>query len=186
MPVGSGGLSVAFAPGLSPAPLGPFPPPALRTGRAVFPHPALQVDHAARARTTILRFVISVMQENAPFPRISRTLHRGLDGLFTPRQLRLFDVPFTCACADAGRSDVLRLLYHCRRPSTFCLPSYPAVPFLNRRYPASTVLLTTPPPYQPSLSFTGYQFALCIGTNRASRVATSSILHTCQCQYPGG
>ena len=48
--VGSGGLSVAFATVLSPAPMATFPAPALRTGRAVFPHPALQWDHAARTR----------------------------------------------------------------------------------------------------------------------------------------
>ena len=33
--------------------ISPFPLPALRTGRAVFPHPALQVDHAARTRITM-------------------------------------------------------------------------------------------------------------------------------------
>ena len=31
-------------------PVGPFPPPALRTGRADLPHPALQWDHATRTR----------------------------------------------------------------------------------------------------------------------------------------
>ena len=46
--VGSGGCSVAFALGLSPAPLATFPVPALRTGRAE--HPALQRDHALRTR----------------------------------------------------------------------------------------------------------------------------------------
>ena len=39
--VGSGGGAV---------PVGPFPPPALRTGRADLPHPALQWDHATRTR----------------------------------------------------------------------------------------------------------------------------------------
>ena len=47
---GSGGLSVAFAPGLSPAPVATFPVPAHRTQRADFPHWALQWDHASRAR----------------------------------------------------------------------------------------------------------------------------------------
>ena len=41
---------LAFAAALSPAPIGPFPPPALRTGRADFPHPALRWDHASRTR----------------------------------------------------------------------------------------------------------------------------------------
>ena len=48
--VGSGGLSVAFTSVRSPAPMATLPAPALRTGRAVFPHPALQWDHAARTR----------------------------------------------------------------------------------------------------------------------------------------
>ena len=49
--VGSGAyIPLAFAAVLSPAPIGPFPPPALRTGRADFPHPALQRDHASRTR----------------------------------------------------------------------------------------------------------------------------------------
>ena len=50
--LGSGGLSVAFAPGLSPAPVAAFPVPAHRTRRADFRHRALQWDHAPRTRTT--------------------------------------------------------------------------------------------------------------------------------------
>ena len=44
--LGSGGGSVAFASGLSPAPIVTFPVPAHRTGQAVLPHPALGRDHA--------------------------------------------------------------------------------------------------------------------------------------------
>ncbi len=44
--LGSGGYSVAFAPGLSPAPVVTFPVPAHQTGRADFPHPAFGRDHA--------------------------------------------------------------------------------------------------------------------------------------------
>ncbi len=44
--VGSGGYSVAFAPGRRPAPVVTFPAPAHRTGRADLPHPALSRDHA--------------------------------------------------------------------------------------------------------------------------------------------
>ena len=40
----------AFASASIPAPIGPFPPPSHRTGRANFPHPALQWDHAPRTR----------------------------------------------------------------------------------------------------------------------------------------
>ena len=50
---GSGGDSVAFAPGLSPAPMVTFPAPALRTRRADFRHRALQWDHASRTREAV-------------------------------------------------------------------------------------------------------------------------------------
>ena len=49
---GSGGSSVAFASGRSPAPMAAFPVPAHRTQRADFPHSALQWDHASRTRNT--------------------------------------------------------------------------------------------------------------------------------------
>ena len=48
--VGSGGNSVTFASGLSPAPMVTFPAPAPRTRRADFRHRALQWDHAPRTR----------------------------------------------------------------------------------------------------------------------------------------
>ncbi len=44
--LGSGGWSVAFASGLSPAPMAAFPVPAHQTGHADFPHPAFGRDHA--------------------------------------------------------------------------------------------------------------------------------------------
>ena len=50
--VGSGGIPVAFAPVLSPAPLVAFPAPAPRTRRADFRHRALQRDHAPRTQAT--------------------------------------------------------------------------------------------------------------------------------------
>ena len=50
--VGSGGISVAFAPVLSPAPMVAFPAPAPRTRRADFRHRALQWDHAPRTQAT--------------------------------------------------------------------------------------------------------------------------------------
>ena len=52
--VGSGGGSVAFASGLSPAPMVTFPVPAHRTVRADFPHTALGRDHAfAHGKLTV-------------------------------------------------------------------------------------------------------------------------------------
>ena len=54
--VGSGGGSVAFASGLSPAPLVTFPVPAHRTVRADFPHTALGRDHSfAHGRLAVRR-----------------------------------------------------------------------------------------------------------------------------------
>ena len=52
--LGSGGLSVAFAPGLSPAPMAAFPVPAHQTGRADFPHPAFGRDHAFACRRPLV------------------------------------------------------------------------------------------------------------------------------------
>ena len=47
---------LAFAAVPSPTPIGPFPPPARRTGRADFPHPALSRDHAfAHGRYLVVR-----------------------------------------------------------------------------------------------------------------------------------
>ena len=43
--LGSGGLTVALAPGLSPAPMDAIPVPAHQTGRADFPHPAFGGHH---------------------------------------------------------------------------------------------------------------------------------------------
>ncbi len=39
----------------------------------------------------------------------------------------------------------------------YYLPSNPAVPFLNGRYPASPVLRTTPPPCRPGLLLTEFR-----------------------------
>lgn len=75
--------------------LSPFPLPALRTGRAVFPHPALQMDHAARTRITMLRDVsyarvhitrqhpdfrivryqTSLRPDNSAFPTVPSLMH---------------------------------------------------------------------------------------------------------------
>ena len=87
--VGSGGNSVAFAPGLSPASLTVFPPAAHRTGRAALPHPALQADHATRTRTTASPHGASLFQRLArslfPLHGLSPLLIRPVYALITPR-----------------------------------------------------------------------------------------------------
>ena len=106
MLLGSCGNSIAFALALSQAPVSRLRPPALRTGRAGFPHPALQVDHAARTRITMLQYSSARYADNGTLPADSPTSHGMRTGLATPRQHRRFDDPFTYACADAGRTDI--------------------------------------------------------------------------------
>ena len=62
--------------------------------------------------------------------------------------------------------------------------SSPEVPSLRRRYPASPVVRTSPPP-GPACPLRGSGWCLHT-TARASRVATSSLSHTCRHHYPGG
>ena len=68
---GSGGGSVAFAPGLSPAPMAAFPVPAHQTGRADFPHPAFGRDHAIACRRPL------VLGDRRVRPYSSRSLVSG-------------------------------------------------------------------------------------------------------------
>ena len=148
MPLGSGGLSTAFAVGLSPAPIGPFPHPALRTGRAVFPHPALQWEHASRtqnagsgshSRTGGL-CTPSVQRLHGLTRKV--TLAVAPPGLFTPRRYRasIRPGPFAYAC-DASElsatSRGVRRQHHSRGLSLLRHPSTPEAPFLNGQYPAS-------------------------------------------------
>ena len=69
--LGSGGLSGAFAPGLSPAPVAAFPVPAHQTGRAGFPHPAFGRDHAFACRRPL------VLGDRRVRPYSSRSLVSG-------------------------------------------------------------------------------------------------------------
>ena len=87
--LGSGGLSVASAPGLNPASLTVFPPAAHRTGRAALPHPALQADHATRTRTTASPHGASPVQRLArslfPLHDLSPLAIRPVYALIAPR-----------------------------------------------------------------------------------------------------
>ena len=119
MLLGSCGNSIAFALALSQAPVSRLRPPALRTGRAGFPHPALQVDHAARTRITMLQYSPARYADKGTLPADRPTPHGMRTGLATPRQHRRFDDPFTYACADAGRTDIF---FPDVRPCHFLVP----------------------------------------------------------------
>ena len=110
--VGSGGLSVAFAPGRSPASLTVFPPAAHRTGRAALPHPALQADHATRTRTTASPHGASPVQRLArslfPLHDLSPLIIRPVYALIIPRGVpSMPHGSFTFACDAAEVSDHL-------------------------------------------------------------------------------
>ena len=46
---------------------------------------------------------------------------------------------------------------HSRTPSSFRHPSTPEAPFLDRHYPASSVVRASPPPWRPGLPLTGFR-----------------------------
>ena len=174
MPLGYGAYDpLAFATVLSPTPIDPFPPPAHRTGRADFPHPALQWDHASRTRNA----------SSEPLPAIAG--HSRYQWLCVPRlpeAARLHPRcpsptrhqacsrpdsteppigqpgPFAYAC-DASEfsapSRGVRRQSHSRGPSPLRHPSTPEAPFLDGHYPGSSVLLASPPPCRPGLPLAG-------------------------------
>ena len=161
--LGSGGNSDAFATGLSPAPIITFPVPAHRTQRANFQHWALQWDHAPRtqmtgaAATTTCRPSGSPMTcvEDARRPPLatlhSRSAIKPAYASMTPlrsTKLRRPKRPFTYACDASGICGTHRGHRHCRsrRLSPFSHPSSPEAPFLDRHYPASSVVRASPPP----------------------------------------
>ena len=172
MPVGSGGVSTAFAMGLSPTPIGPFPPPAHRTGRADFPHPALQQDHTARtrnARSEPLPAIAGHSRYRRALPPASRSCTAS-SAVYLPTRRQACSrpdsteppigqpSPFAYAC-DASElsatSRGARRQSHSRGPSLLRHPSTPEAPFLDGRYPASSVLQASPPPCPPGLPLAG-------------------------------
>ena len=67
--------------------------------------------------------------------------------------------PFTYACDASGICGTHRGHRHChsRRLSPFSHPSSPEAPFLDRHYPASSVVRASPPPCQPGLTLAGFR-----------------------------
>ena len=60
------------------------------------------------------------------------------------------------------------------------------VPSLRRRYPASSVIRTSPPPCPARPDPHGLSVDAYVATGRASRVASTPLFHACRRHYPGG
>ena len=166
-----------------------FPVPALRTGRAVFPHLGSPVGSCV-SHTGPRSHPWTTPMGLAPVPYSihvrSRSAARPVDALTTPSSS---DDPFTFACDASGVSGPFTGVSgfrHSRDPSPFGHRSSPEAPSLHRHYPASPVLRASPPPCRPSLPLTGSRFGACLTTHRASHVATFFPFHACQRHYPGG
>ena len=156
-------------------PVGPFPPPALRTGRADLPHPALQWDHATRTRNASSEPLPAIAghpryrwlclppapgsctaSPRCPSPTRRQTCSRP-DSTEPPIGQ---PGPFAYAC-DASElpapSRGVHRQSHSRGPSPLRHSSSPEAPFLDGHYPASSVLRTSPPPCRPGLSLAGFR-----------------------------
>ena len=156
--VGSGGYSVAFASGLSPAPLSRFQSPLSEPDVRFSRISALQWDHASRTQVPArIRGRLPWVWHPSPTPSTSApgVAARPVDALTTPSSS---DDPFTFACDASGVSGPFTGVSgfrHSRDPSPFGHRSSPEAPSLHRHYPASPVLRASPPPCRPSLPLTG-------------------------------
>ena len=166
-----------------------FPVPALRTGRAVFPHLGSPVGSCV-SHTGPRSHPWTTPMGLAPVPHSihvrSRVAARPVDAPTTPSSS---DDPFALACDASGVSGPFAGVSgfrHSRDPSPFGHRSSPEAPSLHRHYPASLVLRAPPPPCRPRLTLASFRFGACLTTCRASHVATFFPFHACQRHYPGG
>ena len=153
MTIGSGGYSVAFASGLSPAPLSRFQSPLSEPDVRFSRISALQWDHAV-SHAGPRSHPWTTPMGLAPVPYSihvrSRSAARPVDALTTPSSS---DDPFTFACDASGVSGPFTGVSgfrHSRDPSPFGHRSSPEAPSLHRHYPASPVLRASPPPCRPA------------------------------------
>ena len=151
-----------------------FQSPAHRTQRANFQHWALQWDHAARTRKTgaqaarLFRSPGSPMAfvEDARLPHLAtfrsrpaiEPVYASMAPLRSP-EVRRPKRSFAYACDASGVFGSNRGNRHChsRRPFPFSHPSSPEAPFLDRHYPASSVIRASPPPCRPGLPLAGFR-----------------------------
>ena len=131
-----------------------FPVPALRTGRAVFPHLGSPVGSCVshtgpRSHPWTTPMGLALVPDSIHCR--SRVAARPVDALTTPSSS---DDPFTFACDASGVSGPFTGVSgfrHSRDPSPFGHRSSPEAPSLHRHYPASPVLrgLSATLPAQP-------------------------------------
>ena len=166
-----------------------FPVPALRTGRAVFPHLGSPVGSCV-SHTGPRSHSWTTPLGLAPLPYSIhfrfRVAAKPVDALTTPSSSH---GPFTFACDASGVSGPFAGVSgfrHSRDPSPFGHRSSPEAPSLHGSYPTSPVLQASPPPCRPGLTLTSFRFGVCLTTLRASRVATFFPFHACQRHYPDG
>ena len=151
---------LAFAVVLSPAPIGPFPPPALRTGTCGFPASGSPVGSRISHTEPRVGGVLAIPVACVPPAPRSCTASPARCPSPTRRQAVSQPGPFAYAC-DASELSALsrgvRRQGHSRGPSLLRHPSTPEAPFLDGNYPASSVLRASPPPCRPGLPLAGFR-----------------------------
>ena len=148
------------------------------------------MDHAPRTRTAraiwACRWSADAARLPLCIPTPSPARRRACSRLDNIEPVRFDSLTYAC---DA--SGIIALIAgsrhrHSRRPSSFRHRSTPEVPFLDRHYPASSVVRTSPPPRPAQPCPHGVPVGACHTTDRASRVAPIPLFHACRRQYPGG
>ena len=162
-----------------------FPVPALRTGRAVFPHLGSPVGSCV-SHTGPRSHPWTTPMGTVPYStHWLPGCRQAFDALTTPSSS---DDPFLLHVMPPespvlpGVSESFR---HSRDPSPFGHRSSPEAAFPPPALPGFSST-TSPPPCRPSLPLTGSRFGACLTTHRASHVAASFPFHACQRHYPGG
>ena len=157
MTIGSGGVSVAFASGLSPTPLSrfqsPLSEPDVRFSRIRLSSGIMRLAHRSPVAFVDSSCGIGTLPYSIHFR--SRVAASPVDALTTPASSA---DPFTFACDPSGVSGPFAGVSgfrHSRDPSPFGHRSSPEAPSLHRRYPASPVLRASPPPCRPGLPLAG-------------------------------
>ena len=190
---GSDGCSVAFAPGLSPAPMAAFPGPRSPNPACRFPAPgspagscASHTDHRDEVGAgPVTRQTIAAARRPSCLPHRRRCAAEPVHASTTPNRSGS-----TPSLLHVTRSELsaLRRGYrqsHSRRLSSFPHPSAPEAPpsaGITRRPRYYGPLRRPAGPACPSRG-SGWRVP---ATDRVSRVATIPLYHACRRHYPGG